>query len=84
MRELEQHVECRRLERELEQQSGQLEQQCGFPRGLRLFPQTSDEDSGATGIYYPALGELNLGPLFGRETEDQGYRNEDETIREFI
>jgi len=77
LRELEQHVECRRLECELEQQPEQLEQQCWFPGGLRLFPQTSNEDSGATGIYYPALGEINLGPLFGRikpKTRDTGTK----------
>lgn len=53
----------------------------GSARTTALSSNLYNEDSGATGIYYPALGELNLGPLFGRETEDQGYRKEDETIR---
>lgn len=58
VRELEQHVECRSLVCELEQYAGQLEQQCELAGGLRLFPQTFKKDSGATGIYYPALSEI--------------------------
>jgi hypothetical protein len=65
-RELEQQFECRGLGRQLEQLPDELEQQCGFSRGLRLFPQTSKEDSGATGMRCPAIGEIKPSLLFGR------------------
>jgi hypothetical protein len=41
VRELEQHDECRRVVRELEQRPVELEQQQWVSRGLRLFPQAS-------------------------------------------
>lgn len=36
LRQLEQQFECRGLERELEQQPDEFEQQCGFSRGLQF------------------------------------------------
>lgn len=70
--ELEQQFECGRLGGQLEQQPDELEQQCGLSRGLWFHPQTLNRDSGATGIYCPALGEINFNLLFGRrQAEDQ-------------
>lgn len=62
--QLEQQFECRSLECELEQQSDEFEQQCQFSVRLQFRPQTSKEDSGITGMCYPALGEIKLCPPF--------------------
>jgi len=71
-RELEQQFQRRGLECQLEQQPDELEQQCGLSGGLQLHLKSQVENSGATGIYCPALCEINTGPLFGRSlTEDQ-------------
>ena len=64
--ELEQRCECWGLERQLEQLSDEFEQQRGLSRGLRLHPQTLNRDSGATGVYCPALSEINQSLLFSR------------------
>jgi len=65
-RELEQRFQCWSLERELEQQSDEFEQQCGFARGLQFHLKSLKENSGTTGIYCPALSEININSLFGR------------------
>ena len=57
----------------MEQHPHEHEQQYRVPARLRLKPQTSNEDSGATGICYPALREIYQPSLFGRATEDQGF-----------
>jgi len=77
--ELEQYIECRGLERELEQQPYEYEQQRGFSRRLRLHPvrkgfsngiylKLRNGESGATGICCPALrAKYYLILLFGRQ-----------------
>jgi len=60
LRQLEQQFECRGLERELEQQPDEFEQQRGLPCGLQLHLKLRHGDSGATGICCPALGEIYL------------------------
>jgi hypothetical protein len=45
--QLEQRIECGRLERELEQRSDELEQQCRFSRGLFKFKRRVQSGDGA-------------------------------------
>ena len=70
--QLEQHDECRSLERELQQLSHEFQQQREFSGGLRFFPQTSSkrivEPQGCIVQRYAKSDER---PLFGRATEDQ-------------
>jgi len=66
-RQLEQHVECRGLERELEQQPYEFEQQRRVSCRLQLHLKLQNGDSGAAGIYCPALrAKYFLILLFGR------------------
>lgn len=78
LRELEQRFQCRRLECELEQLSHEFQQQCGVSRRLQLHPvrkvfsngvylrssSFKSRNSGVTGIYCPALGEIKFSPSF--------------------
>jgi len=66
VQQLEQHVECGSLVFQSEQLSDEFEQQCGFSRGLQFHPQILKRNSGATGMHYPALSEINRHSLFGR------------------
>jgi retron-type reverse transcriptase len=72
--QLEQRIERGRLERELEQRSDELEQQCRFSRGLRLLTSNAEKgESGATGMRRPALSEIGRENSFlvGRNAENQ-------------
>ena len=65
-RQLEQLFQRWGLERQLEQQPDELEQQCGLSGGLQFHLKSLKENSGAAGIYCPALSEINMDSLFGR------------------
>ncbi len=72
---LEQRFQCRRLERQLEQQSDELEQQCGFPLRLQILKSGTFGTVELQGLFFPALCEINRGCLFSRASciENQAY-----------
>ena len=43
-----------------------------FQADYGSFLKPRQEDRGATGICYPAMGKIERQPLFGRATENQG------------
>lgn len=73
--QLEQQFQCRGVERQLEQQSDELEQQCGFPLRLQILKSGTFGTVELQGLFFPALCEINRGCLFSRAArlESQAY-----------